>query len=417
MLGTLFGLTVAATALAAGINPPVGPKRLILNNDGHGGIYGGGLNSAEKLVALPQTYRDSNLWIYQWGVMLGTKVNYPSKVAELCGEGASREVLQQVRAGDRKLFEILAQLRAEGVDSLACIAKGCHAAGLLCYVTIRMNPCYHLRSSGWEGESMARFYNAKFWWEHLDWRVRLKREIEGPKNHAALSYAYPEVRARYLAIIGEVLQRDVDGVDLDFLRHPPFFGYEPPLVEAFRNRYGEDPRKLPDLDSRWLQFRADVMTGFIRQVRGLVDEGSRRKSRPLGLSARIDHRFTLEWALDVDAWFREKLLDILAVGEHSMGGYDLKLVPFVKKAAGSGCLIFASEEACVEGRDPQPSDEGTGKQAKTTPPKSRQLTIKDYCQRARKWYMQGADGIHTFNEGRLPVFRALGDARSVAEKH
>jgi hypothetical protein len=297
------------------------------------------------------------------------------------------------------------------VDSLSCVAQGCHDAGLLCYVTIRMNPCYHRKASGWPDDSMARFYNARFWWEHLDCRIRMKKEAGPPIAHANLSYAYPEVRGRWLAIIREVLQRDVDGVDLDFLRHPPLFGYEEPLVKAFQERYGTDPRTLPDNDARWLDLRCRIMTGWLREVRRAVDEVAKLKGRPLGISARIDHRYGKELGLDVAGWLREGLVDILEVGQHGMGGYELKLEPFVKMAAGTGCLVFAAEEACVEGRDPQPSDEAKAKEAKTTPPRSRQLTMDEYRDRARRWYAQGAAGIHTFNEGRLEVFRTLGEVK------
>ena len=397
--------------MGARIAPPEGPKRLILNDDGHGGFYGGALASADALRHWPQAYRGSHLWIYQWGVMSGTKVNYPSKVAELCGEGAG-PALEQVRTGDRKLYQLLARLRDEGVDTLACVAQGCHEAGLLCYVTIRMNPCYPPKAAGWPGESMARFYNSRFWWEHLDCRIRLKRETGAPKAYSNLSYAFPEVRARWLAIIREVLKRDVDGVDLDFLRHPPFFGYEEPLVKAFAERYGADPRKLPDDEPRWLDLRCEIMTGFLREVRRAVDEAGKQKGRPLGISARIDQRYGKQLGLDVARWAREGLVDILEVGQHGMGGYELNVEPYVKMAAGTGCLVFAAEEACVEGRDPQPSDEARTKEAKTTRPRSRALTLDEYRARAQKYYAQGAAGIHAFNERRLEVFRTLGDAKS-----
>jgi hypothetical protein len=135
----------------------------------------------------------------------------------------------------------------------------------------------------------------------------------------------------------------------------------------------------------------------------------------VGVSARIDHRQTRELGLDVAGWLREGLLDILEVGQHSLGGYDLDLTPFVKMAADKGCLVFASEEACVEGRDPQPSDEGVGKGAKTKPPRGRPLSLEEYHARARKWYGQGAAGVHTFNEGRVEVFRTLGDPKATRD--
>jgi len=329
-------------------------------------------------------------------------VNYPSKVAELCGEGASPEVLQQVREGDRKLLALLTRLRDEGVDTLQCVAQGCHEAGLLCYVTIRANPCYGMKAAGWPDGSMAHFYNAKFWWDHPEYRIVLK----SGKEYSNMSYAFPEVREQKLAILREVLQRDVDGVEIDFLRHPPVLGYEEPLVKGFMAKYGVDPKTLPDNDERWLAFRCEIMTDFMREVRKAVDAAAKEKGRPLGISARVDHQQYRPTGLDIETWMKDGLIDILEVGQHSLGGYVFDLAPFVRMAEGTGCLVFASEEACVTGRDPAPQDE---KDKGATKPASRSMTVQEYCDRARNWYAQGAAGIHTFNESHVEVFKVLGD--------
>jgi hypothetical protein len=310
-------------------------------------------------------------------------------------------VLAQVRTGDRKLLELLTRLRAEGVDTLQCVAQGCHEAGLLCYVTIRANPCYPLKAGGWPDGSMAHFFNARFWWDHPEFRIVQK----SGKEHPNMSYAFSEVRDMKLAILREVLQRDVDGIDVDFLRHPPVLGYEEPLIKGFMAKYGADPGTLPDNDERWLAFRCEVMTGFMREVRKAVDAAAKVKGRPLGISARVDHRQYRPTGLDVEMWMKEGVIDILEVGEHGLGGYVFDLAPFVKMASGTGCLVFASEEACVTGRDPTPQDE---KDKGAARPAARSMSVQEYCDRAQKWYAEGAAGIHTFNESRVEVFKVLG---------
>ncbi|MEW6358364.1 MAG: hypothetical protein AB1696_18670 [Planctomycetota bacterium] len=396
------------SVMAQAIQPPVPPRRLIVNDDGHGGFYGGRLDRAEALRKHPQRFRDTHLWIYQWGVMLGTKVNYPSKVVELCGEGATPEVLSQVREGDRRLTALLQKLRADGVDTLQCVAQGCHEAGILCYVTIRANPVYPLKAQGWPDGSMAGFYNAKFWWDHPEFRIVQK----SGKEHPALSYAFPEVREWKLAILREALQRDIDGIDIDFLRHPPVLGYEAPLVQGFQAKFSADPKTLPDDDARWLQYRCDVMSDFMREVRRAVNEAAESKGRPLGISVRIDHRYFRAWGLDIEAWMKERLIDILVVGQHGLGGYVFDLTPFVKMAEGTGCLVFVSEEGIVEGRDPAPQDE---RDPKAVRPPSRAMTLQEHCRRAATWYGQGASGIHLFNQLSVDVAKALGDAALCAE--
>ncbi|EDY17559.1 hypothetical protein CfE428DRAFT_4857 [Chthoniobacter flavus Ellin428] len=388
------------------IAPLTAPKRLILNDDGHNGFYTGRLKDAATLREVPQRMRGTQVGIYQWGVTLGTKVNYPSRIAELCGEGISTETLAAVRDGDRTLAGLLQKLRADGVDTLQCIAEGCHAADMQCYASVRMNAVYPLKANGWVGDSMARFFNSKFWWDHPEWRVRSRDGREQP----SLSYAFPEVRARVLGIVREVLERDVDGVDLDFLRHPPCFGYEESLVKGYQDRFHLDPQTIPDdHDERWLHYRAELMTGLLREIRQAVDEAAKKKGRPLGLSARIDHANYLLWGCDVDVWLQERLLDILVVSQHGLGGWDFDLRPFVQKAKGTGCAVYLGEEATIAGRDPTPGDVAKLKPGEKAPATATTMTEAMWFERARHWYEQGAAGIHIFNGAPPSVLKYLGD--------
>ena len=379
---------------------PDAPRRLIYNDDGHGVFYGGQAHDAASLRKGPLALRDTHVGIFQWCVTLGTKVNYPSKIAELVGEGMTPAQLAAVRTGDRVVISKLAQLRDEGTDTLATIAEGCRAAGLRCFASIRMNPVYPVIADGWEGESMARMFNSRFWWEHPELRV-IKRT---GTPHLALSYAFPQVRERVLAIVREVLERDIDGIDLDFLRHPPFVGHEEAVVAAYRASTGLDAFAVPENDPAWLRFRAQHMTQLVREIRRELDAAAVRKGRLFGLSARLDHERHLLWGCDLDVWLKEDLLDILVVSRHGLGGWEFDLRPFVEKARGTHCKVFLGEEATIAGRDPKPSDEVKGKIAKPT---ATHMTEAMWIERARQWYAQGASGIHIFNSAPQSVLKTL----------
>jgi hypothetical protein len=272
---------------------------------------------------------------------------------------------------------------------------------MTCYASLRMNGDY---SAGWMGESLPRMLNSTFWWQHPEFRVRGKKGEDQTK----LSYAFPEVRAFKLDILREAAERDIDGINLDFLRHPPCFGYEEPLIAAFKAKHGQDPREIAADDPRWLQLRADIMTGFLREVRKLLNEAGAEKKRHLGLSARVDWKEYKSHGCDIDTWLKEGLLDYLVIAQHTLGGYEFDLAPFVQKARGSGCAILFGEEATLSGHDRTPAEDKAIAEGKMKPPVREVFTLDQYKSRAAKWYAAGADGIQLFNEGRLEVMKVLG---------
>lgn len=378
--------------------PRNAPKLIVANNDGHGGFFSGAYSSAEAIRRPILAYRDTHLAVLEWCITAGSRVNYPSRVTELVGEGMT----DFPRRGDRQVSELLHRLAAEGVDTLKVVADACHEVGVLCYASMRMNGDY---PSTWMGEGIPRLFNSNFWWQHPEWRVRGPKGEDGIK----LSYAFPEVRAFKLAILREATERDIDGINLDYLRHPPFFGYETPLVQGFQAKYGTDPRDLPTDDPRWLQFRADIMTEFVRSVRALLDDAGKRKGRRLGLSARVDWREYRQWGCDIERWMKEGLVDYLVIAQHSLGGYEFDLAPFVAMAKGTGCAILFGEEAITTGHDLTPEEDKAIAEGRMKPPQRGHLSLEDYCARARRWYAAGAHGVHLFNDpDNLAVLRVLG---------
>lgn len=231
------------------------------------------------------------------------------------------------------------------------------------------------------------------------------------EDQTKLSYAFPEVRAFKLGILREAAERDIDGINLDFLRHPPCFGYEEPLIAAFRAKYGQDPRDLPADEPRWLQLRAEIMTSFLRDVRQVLNVAGLKKGRHLGLSARVDWKEYLAWGCDIDTWLKEGLLDYLVIAQHTLGGYEFDIAPFVQKAKGTGCAVLFGEEATLSGHDRTPAEDKAIAEGKMKPPARKVFTLAQYQARAAKWYAAGASGVHLFNEGRLEVMKVLGSVK------
>ncbi len=153
-------------------------------------------------------------------------------------------------------------------------------------------------------------------------------------------YAEKAVQDYRLAEIEELLARGVDGVSFDLSCHysgagvdaPDSFGFNPPVVQAFQERYGIDILK-DDFDADKLcALNGEIFTAFLRRVRELL--GPQRKmiapvtlngwhgyggpaGAKLGISMTDDapepgkpcYRFDLEW----ETWIREGIADDLMV--------------------------------------------------------------------------------------------------------
>ena len=125
------------------------------------------------------------------------------------------------------------------------------------------------------------------------------------------------------SIIVELISRfDVDGIELDYMRHPGYFRIE----EAYANRY--------------------LMTDLIRFVREQMDAVSASKGKELDLIVRVPPtiRDCTRVGLDVTTWIQDELVDVMIAG----GGFipfETPVHEFVAAAEGTGCLIYGAMEA------------------------------------------------------------------------
>lgn len=270
-------------------------RPLAITNDGSG-IFGGFPHRRpedllEPFEAIPE---HSCMRMLLWGTGDADSCNYPTRVGSpMRAGGAYWNRASQVMHGN------LARWRDRGWDSLQVVRD-------------------YARSRDWEFHAYIRMeaFRGVF---PLDW-IRSEFFSNHPQYHCfdvdgqrvgRLSYAHPHVQDHMLCLIREISEYGPDGVCLVFVRGVPFVLYEPIMVEGFRHRYGLDPRGLGELDPRWLDYQAEVLTPFIRRVREALGPGQR-----LSVVVPGDEHDCRRWGLDVAAWVTEALVDdVFPVGQ------------------------------------------------------------------------------------------------------
>ena len=112
-------------------------------------------------------------------------------------------------------------------------------------------------------------------------------------NWSAFDYARPEVRRFYLERIERYCRGyDWDGLELDFIRMPVFF------------KPGQVEKNIP------------TMTGFVSQVRALLDRIGEERGRPYPLAVHVPDApvYCLRCGLDINAWLADDLVDLVVMG-------------------------------------------------------------------------------------------------------
>jgi hypothetical protein len=144
-----------------------------------------------------------------------------------------------------------------GGDLFDVFIKRCRARGQAPFISLRLNDKHHLTYIDTPKNTQGPHAICRFYAEHPEYRLDPKR---GPQD-----WAIPEVRAYKLSLIREICENyDIDGFELDFMRYPEFFR----LDETTRGQ------------------RVEIMTGFITEVRELLDRTARDGGRRW-LCARI----------------------------------------------------------------------------------------------------------------------------------
>ena len=274
--------------------------------DGISYYWGNEYREPQHLLELVEPFRHSQVGKIIWAVNYGETTNYPSKVGTLWEARKEPAIRQSTNAyvkGEKVAGQSLTSYLERGIVPQEIVAPHVHGMGM------QFDIMFRLGMGGFDVLPPRRGAKSRgFVASHPECRMAL---ADGTLVEKA-SYAYPQVRAFMLSLIGEATERfDVDGVCLCFVRGPEFLGYDPPVLEAFRLRYGEDATAVGFDDPRMRSVRSEFMTRFVRDVRRVVSNVGRKKGKQLELSAWLYGSVSqnLDYGFDVVGWINGGLLD------------------------------------------------------------------------------------------------------------
>ncbi len=114
----------------------------------------------------------------------------------------------------------LRSLIAQGHDPLAIICDRCHELGKDAWLSMRFNDAHHICRGVAPGNSKT----SQLYLDRPDLRMGPDHGWSHGWSQWQWDYLKPEVRDIAYALLKEAyLDYDVDGVELDFMRHPYFF--------------------------------------------------------------------------------------------------------------------------------------------------------------------------------------------------
>jgi len=269
--------------------------------------------------------------------------------------------------------EWVAALGAQGADPLEIMIRWCKENGKEIFWSMRMNDRHDTSPKNAHLLCQWKRDNPDLLMGKLGDRFPY-----GGGSWSALRYGRVEVREKMFRIIEDVCVRyDVDGIELDFFRHPVYF------IETMK---GEPvPRE-----------KRAAMTALWRRVRALTDRIGRERGRPLLIAVRIPDSvgYCRAMGLDVDQWLAEGLIDVV------VGGGYFKLEPWENLVSLGKKFDVPVYAAFVRRRiEPNaPAPEGP-------------TALDIWRGEALMAWRAGVNGIYTFNRfvPTDPIFRELGD--------
>lgn len=149
-----------------------------------------------------------------------------------------------------------------------------------------------------------------------------------------LNPAHPEVRARFIGLVVEVLKRcRMDGIQLDdHFAWPIEMGYDPYTVALYQDEQGIAPPK--DHTNRvWMTWRRRKLTGLLRELRERL--GQEALPKKISLSPGPFRFAYNHWLQDWELWAVGELIENLVVQNYaySLPGFAKDLdQPALRKA-------------------------------------------------------------------------------------
>ncbi|MBR2357472.1 MAG: hypothetical protein IKA65_05570, partial [Lentisphaeria bacterium] len=373
-VGNIKLLPVSDADLALYNAPDEIKPAVILHSDGYSDFYARAVTK-EHLAERIQFYPQNRVFCYDFCVGT-TAVNYPSKVATIIGQQRN---IKFWRNGDRLAAERIKALHDSGINPLTYQREVTRKLNLPYSITLRANPFYEKKSDSLNSQFFLD--NPQFFQRYPDGGI--KRQP---------SYAYREVRDFYLGLVKEIADVKPDYLCIEFLRHPPFFGYDKPLIDEYIKRHGKfSPQDFGN--EKYQKIMQDIMFDYLKEVRSAIDA----VDPAIKLAINFDHAAYLQHGLDVEKIMQAGLVDMISPGIYNIGYdkyFDLKPFMAMAKKSPRKVAVFPRVECTITGSDPTPEEEkGLVKIRRKS--MSHNMLFGIFA----RFASDGADGMRPFNGG------------------
>ncbi|MBT7299622.1 MAG: hypothetical protein HN849_08920, partial [Victivallales bacterium] len=357
-------------------------RRIIFNND------------ADDALTLPinRPATAENLLKLRTTALVGSQVDtifycslqgdmslHPTKVGETLMGNAS----DYYKDGSRGRYfatrrNVVPEMIARGTSPLQVIVDFCHSHGLEAFCTMRMNDTHDSVDS----PDKPFFGFSRFKREHPEYLMGSFGKRPKFKGWTGVDYSQPAVRERVFQRLEEVCRNhDLDGIELDFLRHECLF----------KSVAWGGKASLEELA---------LLTGLMRRIRDMTEREGLRRGRPILLAIRVPDSvaYSKELGMDLERWLQDGLVDLVTgTCMFQLNDWDY-LVQLGKR---HDVPVYAGLSDTWE--------------KFVTPPFKRQ-SVEAYRGRAMAAWQAGVDGIYLFNlfNPTKPQWRELGDPAGLA---
>ena len=249
-------------------------------------------------------------------------------------------------------------LKEAGTDTLSLTIDFCRRNELEVFYSMRMNDIH---------DSFTSWLLPQWKRDHPDYCLGKPEDLgkyddNDPRRFWSFqNYEIPEVRERVYRIIEDVAQRyDIDGIELDWSRHPIFFA---PAMDG----NPAEPRHVA------------IMNGFVRRIREMTERVGRDRGRPLLVACHVPNGVdaALRIGLDVETWLENDLVDIMIGG---WGYIPLAMAPQVHEMAEFAHRFQVPYYACINASQ-----------------RSWSSSMEAWRGAATNIWHAGADGVSLFN--------------------
>jgi hypothetical protein len=266
-----------------------------------------------------------------------------------------------------------------GIDPLRVMIDFCKKSDIEIFWSMRMNDTHDGSRSDY-GPIMLGSNPLKA--EHPEYLLGTATERPKHGSWTGMDYGRPEVRDLAFRFVEEVCKNyDIDGVELDFFRHPVFL-------------------KSVSRGERATEEEIDGMTGLMKRIRTMADEVGRKRGRPILIAVKAPD--SIEYAkaigLDIERWMAGDLIDLYIPGGYfQLNDWKTSIALGHKY----GVKVYPSLD------EPRLKD--------ATAQEMRAASL-GYRGRAAEAWDAGADGVYLFNffDPHAGILREIGDPKKLA---